>query len=314
MLLFPVLAGTIPKYRVLPHWFGIAASHEAVKFASDSAIPSAAGITALTAPFADIRLISTRPATPRATDGPEAAKPLSKPSTPIRMGQFASSASLLFVAWSIGAGYVLLRLALGRLWLSGVANSAVRLQTGPIAEDVLEACRRLGVGRRVEFFLTPRRDAHDVGSTSQTGAAAGRSGRLAATEIASRAAARTGAPQTPRHRHPRVGGDRPRRVLVPSLCVAGRLKIFPIGEICEICGKKHSFALQPGYARRWRDLKSFRQLVSLLIVPALLSRKSFRLSIVDLQELLEHGRVGLVADRHGVAVGKRHKRDALVSA
>ncbi len=157
MLLFPVLAGTIPKCRVLPHWLGIAAAHEATVFASDNNVPSAEGSTALTAPSTDIRLISTRPAAARASDGPETAKPLSKPSTPIRTPQFASSASWLFVAWSIGAGYLLLRLALGRLWLAGVANSAVRLQAGPIAEDVFEACRRLGVRRPVDLFLSQRR-------------------------------------------------------------------------------------------------------------------------------------------------------------
>jgi beta-lactamase regulating signal transducer with metallopeptidase domain len=157
MLLFPVLAGTIPKYRVLPHGLGIAAAREAGEIASNSTIPSAAGRAALTAPAPDMRPISTRPATASASVGPETANPSLKASAPIRTPQFASSASLLFVAWSIGAGYVLLRLALGRLWLSGVANSAVRLQAGPIAEDVQEACHRLEIRRPVEFFLTPRR-------------------------------------------------------------------------------------------------------------------------------------------------------------
>lgn len=164
ILLFPALAGTVPKLRVLPRWLARTASLDVIDLAADGRKTgelSNGKSAASSRRAADLRDRVTGPTTGHDAATLRTVRPPGADSIASTQGSrrphFVWSSSVWIAAWTIGAGFALLRLALSRLWLSRVARSAVRLEDGPMTEEVLQACRGVAIRGRVEFLLTARR-------------------------------------------------------------------------------------------------------------------------------------------------------------
>ena len=154
-LLMPILSGAVPRWRVLPSWAGAPAIDGTGDRAADAPRPAEGadsdrrvdpGFQA-SAP----REIVTDPASPIAPASPGRAL--------ARGSGFGLSPllRLVFLAWMVGFALALLRIGWSGIVLRRLALSADPADIGPIVEEVRGIRRRLGVTRRVDVYLTPRR-------------------------------------------------------------------------------------------------------------------------------------------------------------
>ena len=156
-LLLPVLSPALPQWQVLPSWFD--AGHAALGgpglrgtlLADPARAPGAGPLNSPGAVATEAALTSAR-----------LARSVAAPSTEARAPGISSSAlpslsRIAFLAWLIGFGLILLRVVASRLILSGVSCAADAVEPGPIGDVISEMRRQLGISRRVDACLSPRR-------------------------------------------------------------------------------------------------------------------------------------------------------------
>lgn len=155
--LLPILSATLPSWGVLPRWSQPAD-------AARTLLPSGTG------PEGSSMEADARRGPPNRE--PEIGPPTAGTVSPkgasaefLGISQKNNSASIypgltqaVFGLWLIGFGFLLMRTALSRYLLHRVLRSAEAIGPGPIGDEIDGLRRELGIGRRVDAFLSPRRD------------------------------------------------------------------------------------------------------------------------------------------------------------